>query len=82
MPGEEVALSWFPFALSRSLVAALGLDVLAPLVEGRTRFVQSERFSGVVVRMLAGTLEKTRLGFHEMNQALRAEVEARRAVAA
>jgi len=80
VPGRE--LRWLGRLLVPGLFDGEHRLVLEPLVEGRTRFVQSERFSGVVVRMLAGTLEKTRLGFHEMNQALRAEVEARRAVAA
>jgi hypothetical protein len=49
---------------------------LEPLDDGRTRFVQSERFDGVLVGLLRRTLEKTRLGFEQMNEALKRRVEA------
>jgi hypothetical protein len=48
---------------------------LDPLPGGRTRFVQSERFSGLLVRLLGKGLGRTRLGFEHMNVALKAEVE-------
>jgi hypothetical protein len=47
-----------------------------PLPEGRSRFVQSERFSGVLVRPLKSMLGKTELGFEQMNEALKARAEA------
>jgi hypothetical protein len=50
---------------------------IEPLPGGRSRFVQSERFSGVLVRPLRKTLDRTLLGFEQMNGALKAEVEAR-----
>jgi hypothetical protein len=56
--------------------------VLEPLADGRTRFVQSERFGGILVPLLRTTLSKTRLGFQHMNEALRAEVATRIAEAA
>ena len=43
---------------------------LETLPGGRTRFVQSERFSGVLVGLLGRTLERTEAGFHAMNEAL------------
>lgn len=49
---------------------------LEPLPQGRTRFVQGEHFRGMLVGLFAGTLEKTRLGFEQMNQALKRRVEA------
>jgi hypothetical protein len=54
---------------------------LEPLAGDRTRFVQSERFtgflaSGFLLGLLKGTLEKTRLGFEQMNQALKVRAEA------
>jgi hypothetical protein len=42
---------------------------------GGSRFVQSERFSGVLVGLFKGTLAKTATGFEQMNAALRARVE-------
>jgi hypothetical protein len=49
---------------------------IEPLADGRTRFVQSERFSGVLVRLLGRTLEQTRRGFEQMNEALKLRAEA------
>jgi hypothetical protein len=49
---------------------------LEPLGDGRTRLVQSETFTGLLVPLLARFLEaKTRAGFVAMNEALRARVE-------
>ena len=42
---------------------------------GRSRFVQSERFSGVPVGLVKGTLAKTEAGFEQMNSALKARIE-------
>ena len=50
---------------------------LEPLPGGRTRFVQSERFSGLLVRLLGKGLARTLLGFEQMNVALKAQVEGR-----
>ena len=48
----------------------------------RTKFVQSERFRGIFVPFLRGSLERdVRRGFEEMNQALRARVSAGTATA-
>lgn len=48
---------------------------IEPLDGGRSRFVQSERFSGVLVGLVKGTLAKTEAGFEQMNTALKARVE-------
>jgi hypothetical protein len=42
---------------------------------GRSRFIQSERFTGVLVGLVRGTLAKTEVGFEQMNTALKARVE-------
>ena len=49
---------------------------IEPLADGRSRFVQSERFSGVLVGLLRGTLAATERGFEQMNDALRRRAEA------
>ena len=49
---------------------------LEQLEGGRSRFIQSERFSGLLVGLLAGTLRATERGFEEMNEALKSRVEA------
>jgi hypothetical protein len=48
---------------------------IEPLEGGRSRFVQSERFSGVLVGFLKGTLAKTEAGFEQMNAELKARAE-------
>ena len=48
---------------------------IEPLEGGRSRFVQSERFSGVLVALVKGTLAKTEAGFEQMNAALKTRVE-------
>jgi hypothetical protein len=48
-----------------------------PLGENRVRFVQHEAFKGVLVRLLARSLDKNTLrGFEEMNDALKERAEA------
>jgi hypothetical protein len=42
---------------------------------GRSRFIESERFSGLLVGLFGGTLAKTETGFEQMNTALKTRVE-------
>ena len=42
---------------------------------GRSRFVMSERFTGILVGLFKGTVDKTATGFEQMNAALKARVE-------
>jgi hypothetical protein len=48
---------------------------LQPIDAERTRFIQSERFSGLLVGALRTTLDKTLDGFAEMNAALKRQAE-------
>ena len=48
---------------------------LQALTGDRTRFIQSERFSGVLVGLLGRTLDKTEEGFAARNTALKSKVE-------
>jgi hypothetical protein len=48
---------------------------LEPLDGDRTRFVQSERFSGILVAFSGKGLAKTERGFDAMNEALKLRVE-------
>lgn len=51
--------------------------IIEPLANGRVRFQQSERFSGLLVGLMRGTLDRdTRRGFEDMNRALKARAEA------
>ena len=49
---------------------------LEPLGYGGTRLTQAEYFTGLLVPLMGGFLEKTRLGFEQMNVALKARAEA------
>ncbi len=50
--------------------------LIEPLSEGKVRFQQSERFSGLLVGPLRASLDRdTRRGFEEMNRALKARAE-------
>jgi hypothetical protein len=48
---------------------------IEPLEARRSRFIESERFSGVLVGLFKGTLDKTETGFGQMNDALKVRVE-------
>ena len=73
-PGRE--LRWLGRFLVRGLFDGEHSFEIEPLDGGRSRFIQSERFSGLLVRPLGGTLERTRRGFEAMNRALKARAEA------
>jgi len=50
---------------------------IEPLGSTRARFIQRERFRGLLVPLMARSLNRdARRGFEEMNQALRARVNA------
>ena len=58
------------------------MDSTRTLVAGRVRFAQDETFSGLLVPLYARLrLPSTRLGFAQMNEALRARAEAEAAAA-
>lgn len=48
---------------------------IEPLDPGRSRFIESERFSGVLVGLFKRTLQKTETGFGQMNDALKVRAE-------
>jgi hypothetical protein len=51
--------------------------VIEPVGEGRVRFIQQERFGGLLVPLLSEKLDgATRRGFEEMNRALKLRCEA------
>jgi hypothetical protein len=49
---------------------------IEPLDGGRSKFVQSERFHGLLVGLFGKTLDATERGFGEMNGALKRRAEA------
>lgn len=49
--------------------------LLEPISEGKTRFRQIERFNGPMVLFMGSTIKKTEIGYHQMNLALKEQVE-------
>jgi len=76
-PGRQ--LRWLGRLLAPGVFDGEHSFSLEPLEGGRTRFVQAERFSGILVRILRTSLGKTQLGFEQMNEALKRRVETRAA---
>jgi hypothetical protein len=48
---------------------------IEPIGDDRVRFAQAERFTGALVPIFSKTLEQTRRGFEQMNQALKRRAE-------
>ena len=72
-PGRE--LRWLGRLLLPGIFDGEHIFRIEPLEGGRARFIQAERFTGLLVPLFSGTLEKTRLGFEAMNEALRQRAE-------
>lgn len=69
VPGRE--LRWLGRFLLPKLMDGEHCFNIAPLTENRVRFTQSEKFTGLLVPLFAGSLNSTRRGFEEMNRALK-----------
>jgi hypothetical protein len=72
-PNRE--LRWLGRLLVRGIFDGEHTLRIEPLADGHSRFVQSERFSGLLVGLVKRTLEKTEAGFEQMNTALKTRVE-------
>lgn len=69
-------LRWLGHLFIPGLFDGEHIFTLEPLEANRVRFVQRERFTGILVPLLAHMLETdTRRGFEEMNQALKVQAE-------
>ncbi|MDT4291952.1 SRPBCC domain-containing protein [Methylomonas sp. MO1] len=74
-PGKE--LRWLGHFLFPNLFYGEHRFVIEPIADGRIRFTQSERFSGLLVPLFKKSLEKdTKMGFEAMNLAIKARAEA------
>jgi len=74
-PNRE--LRWLGHLWVPGLLDAEHSLAIQPLEENRVRFIQSEMFKGLLVRLLARSLDNNTLrGFEEMNGALKERVEA------
>jgi hypothetical protein len=71
----ERELRWLGHLLTPGVFDGEHYLLLEPIREGRTRLVQGEKFSGLLVGLLSGTLSATEAGFKAMNTALKREAE-------
>ena len=74
---EAKGLRWIGHLLVTGLFDGEHSFELHELPGRRTRFVQRELFSGVLVSLSRSALDKTELGFAAMNEALKTRVEER-----
>ena len=72
-PGHE--LRWIGKLVFGGLFDGEHSFVLTPNANGTTHLAHSERFSGVLVSLLGGTLKNTDAGFGAFNHALKQRVE-------
>lgn len=72
-PGQE--LRWLGRLGVRGLFDGEHSFVLTPNGDATTRLTHGERFTGVLVALLKGTLKNTPAGFEAFNQALKQRVE-------
>ena len=68
-------LRWLGRLLVPGIIDGEHSLLIEPREGGRSRFVQSERFSGLLVGFVKGTLAKTEDGFEQKNAALKTRVE-------
>ena len=72
----NLRLRWIGRFLLPGLFDGEHLLQVEPLGDGRSRFTQSERFSGVLTWFSGKLFERTEAGFEAMNAALRQRCEA------
>jgi hypothetical protein len=75
--GNGRELRWLGRVLLPGIFDGEHVHELEPRGPDRTRYVQREKFRGILVPLLGRTLEATRLGFEKMNAALEARAEGR-----
>jgi hypothetical protein len=72
---QERELRWLGHLLIPGVFDGEHYFLLEPIGDGKTRLMQGERFSGLLVGPLSGTLSATEAGFKAMNSALKREAE-------
>ncbi|WP_426592890.1 SRPBCC family protein [Cellulomonas sp. McL0617] len=72
---EGKRLEWLGRLLVPGVFDGRHSFLLEDLGDGRTRLTQAEVFTGVLVPLAGGTVEKTQAGFEAMNEALRLRAE-------
>lgn len=71
----ERELRWLGHVLFAGIFDGEHYFLLEPIGENRTKLKQGEKFSGLLVGLLSGTLSATEAGFKGMNTALKQQAE-------
>jgi hypothetical protein len=71
----ERELRWLGRLLFSGIFDGEHYFLLEPIGNSRTRLTQGEKFSGLLVGLLSGTLSATEEGFKAMNTALKQRAE-------
>jgi hypothetical protein len=71
----ERELRWFGSLVIPGIFEGEHIFLIEPLDEGRVRFRQEERFTGVLVPLFGFFIGSTRKGFERMNEALKSLAE-------
>jgi hypothetical protein len=72
-PGRRVV--WLGHLGIRGVFDGEHIQEVEPISPGRTRYVQRENLSGVLVPFVGGILRKTEAGFRRMNEQLKGRAE-------
>jgi hypothetical protein len=72
---SERELRWLGHLIIPGIFDGEHYFLLDPMGAGRTRFVQGETFSGLILPFLGRALSATEAGFHAMNMALKRRAE-------
>jgi hypothetical protein len=72
-PGRRVV--WLGHLGIRGIFDGEHIQEVEPISPGRTRYVQRENLSGVLVPFVGGILRKTEAGFRRMNEQLKERAE-------
>ena len=72
-PGKEIR--WVGRVLVPGLFDGEHYFKIEPLEDGKVRFIQGEKFTGVLVPFMSGLIDSAKIGFEEMNVALKERAE-------
>jgi hypothetical protein len=72
---ENKEFRWLGKLLFKGLFDGEHRFIIEPISEKSVRFTQAEKFTGILVSLLGGTLKGTEKGFESMNKALKERAE-------
>ena len=72
---ENKEFRWLGKLLFKGLFDGEHSFIIEPISENKVRFIHAEKFNGILVSLLGGTLKGTEKGFESMNKALKERAE-------